>query len=52
MTATHRTVVGEAYRQALLRGAAQLPKRKRHQFLKQRLILIKREQAQHKETRQ
>lgn len=53
----HRTVVGEAYRSALLRGAAQLPKRERHAFLRQRLALIKlakarveQRQPQHKET--
>jgi hypothetical protein len=44
------TTIADAYRAALLRDAAQLPKRKRHQFLRQRLILIKREQAQHKDA--
>ena len=34
-----------AYRAALLRGAAQLPKRRRHQFLRQRLAQLKAEQA-------
>jgi hypothetical protein len=30
----HHTTIADAYRAALLRGSAQLPKRKRHQFLR------------------
>ena len=52
-----RTVVGEAYRAALLRASSWLPRRLRHSFLRQRLALIKlaqarveQRQSQHKET--
>jgi hypothetical protein len=46
----YHTTIAAAYRVALLRAASQIPKRLRHSFLRQRLILIGREQAQHKEA--
>jgi hypothetical protein len=45
----HHAPLAAAYRAALLRAASQIPKRLRHSFLRQCLILIKREQSQHKE---